>query len=159
MKFSIKDFSSQCDQIRRKLWLFLCSVTIHSNVCSRVRLPYLISCNTAYFAMNTEFFKKDMNSYVFLWYLALHLELILLTYSLSLHPFSTPWKQLRFSDVFRGQRKGALGTHGLTARHAQKDWNNASVFSWKELLPCNICKWLLVNALICSYVLKIKDNR
>ena len=33
-----------------------------------------------------------------------------------MHPFSTPWKHqktVRFSDVFRGQRKGALGTNGL----------------------------------------------
>ena len=33
-----------------------------------------------------------------------------------MHPFSTPWKSkktLRFSDVFRGDRKGALGTNGL----------------------------------------------
>ena len=31
-------------------------------------------------------------------------------------PFSTPWKHkktVRFSDAFRGQRKGALGTNGL----------------------------------------------
>ena len=33
-----------------------------------------------------------------------------------MHPFSTPWKyqkNLRFPDVFRGQRKGALGTNML----------------------------------------------
>ena len=33
-----------------------------------------------------------------------------------MHPFSSPWKHqktVRFSDVFRGQRKGALGTNGL----------------------------------------------
>ena len=39
-----------------------------------------------------------------------------LTHSFPMHPFSTPWKRqktLRFSDVFRGERKGALGTNGL----------------------------------------------
>ena len=33
-----------------------------------------------------------------------------------MHPFSTPWKHqkiLRFSDVFRGLKKGASGTNGL----------------------------------------------
>ena len=32
-----------------------------------------------------------------------------------MHPFPTPWKQktVWFSDVFRGWRKGALGTNGL----------------------------------------------
>ena len=33
-----------------------------------------------------------------------------------MHPFSIPWKHqkaVRFSDVFRGQRKGALRTNGL----------------------------------------------
>ena len=33
-----------------------------------------------------------------------------------MHPFSTPLKHhkiVRFSDVFRGQEKGALGANGL----------------------------------------------
>ena len=33
-----------------------------------------------------------------------------------MYPFSTPWKlekTVRFSDVFRGKRKGALGTNTL----------------------------------------------
>ena len=34
---------------------------------------------------------------------------ILLTHSFPMHPFST----VRFSDVFKGQRMGALGTNGL----------------------------------------------
>ena len=39
-----------------------------------------------------------------------------LTHLFPMHPFSTAWKHqktLRFSDVFRGQRKSALGTNGL----------------------------------------------
>ena len=39
-----------------------------------------------------------------------------LTHSFPMHPFSTPWKHqktLRFSDVFRGQKKCAFGTNGL----------------------------------------------
>ena len=42
-----------------------------------------------------------------------------LTHSFPVHPFSTPWKHqktLRFSDVFRGQRKGALRTIGLKVK-------------------------------------------
>ena len=41
----------------------------------------------------------------------------LLTHLFPMHPFSTPWKHqetLRFSGVFRGQKKGALGTNGLS---------------------------------------------
>ena len=40
----------------------------------------------------------------------------MLTHLFPMHPFSTSWKHqknLRFSDVFRGKRKGALGTNGL----------------------------------------------
>ena len=43
-----------------------------------------------------------------------------------MHPFSIPWKNqktLRFSDVFRGFRKGALGTNGLMANEMMKQWN------------------------------------
>ena len=39
-----------------------------------------------------------------------------LTHLFPMHPLSTPWKHqktFRFSDVFRGYRKGALGTNGL----------------------------------------------
>ena len=39
---------------------------------------------------------------------------ILLTHSFPMHPFSSPWKHqktVRFSEVFRGKRKGALGTN------------------------------------------------
>ena len=41
----------------------------------------------------------------------------LLTHSFPMHPFSKPLKHqktVKFFDVFRGQRKGALGTNGLT---------------------------------------------
>ena len=40
-----------------------------------------------------------------------------LTHLFLVHPFSSPGKHqkiLRFLDVFRGQRKGALGTNGLS---------------------------------------------
>ena len=40
-----------------------------------------------------------------------------LTHLFPMHPFSTPWKHqktVRFFDVFRRERKGALGTNGLT---------------------------------------------
>ena len=41
----------------------------------------------------------------------------LLTHSFPIHSFSTPWKHqktIRLSDVFRGEKMGALGTNGLT---------------------------------------------
>ena len=41
----------------------------------------------------------------------------MLTHLFPMHPFSTRWKHqktVRFSDVFRGQRRGALGTNALT---------------------------------------------
>ena len=55
-----------------------------------------------------------------------------LTHFLSMHPFSTPWKHqktVRFLNVlrvsvFRGYRKGALGTKGLI----YKEW----FFVWKK---------------------------
>ena len=40
----------------------------------------------------------------------------ILTHSFSVHPFSIPRKHqktLRFSDIFGGKRKGALGTNGI----------------------------------------------
>ena len=42
-----------------------------------------------------------------------------LTHLFPMHPCSTPWKHqkfLRFFDVFRGQRKGDLGTNRLRER-------------------------------------------
>ena len=52
-----------------------------------------------------------------------------------MHPFSIPWKHqktVRFSDVFRGWRKGALGTNGLNCVVNQifghKKYNHHSLF-------------------------------
>ena len=45
-----------------------------------------------------------------------YITMTTLTHSFPMHPFSTPWKHqktVRFSDVFREQRKGALGANGL----------------------------------------------
>ena len=42
-----------------------------------------------------------------------------------MNPFSAPWKYqktLRFSDVFRGQGKGALGTNGLIHLYVIHNW-------------------------------------
>ena len=50
-----------------------------------------------------------------------------------LHPFSTPWKHrrtLRFSYVYRGQRKGTLRTNGLNV-----NINNFTVFTLLKLVP------------------------
>ena len=46
-----------------------------------------------------------------------------LTHSFPMHPFSTPLKHrktVRFSDVSKGKRKGALGTNGLHMRCIHK---------------------------------------
>ena len=45
-----------------------------------------------------------------------------------MHPFSTPWKHqktLRFSDDFRGLRKGALGADGLIPESARNNMSTA----------------------------------
>ena len=47
----------------------------------------------------------------------------ILTHSIPVHPFSTPWKHLktlRVSDVFRRQSKGAFGTNGLKCTNVGK---------------------------------------
>ena len=41
-----------------------------------------------------------------------------------MHPFSTPWKYqkaVRFSDIFKGQRKGALGMNVLKSTVMKKN--------------------------------------
>ena len=61
-----------------------------------------------------------------------------LTHSFPVHPFSTLWKHqktLRFSDVFRGYRKGALGTNGLSP---------SVCLSMSEYWPDH--GWILLNA-------------
>ena len=53
-----------------------------------------------------------------------------MSHAFSMYPFSIPWKHqktVRYSDVFRGQRKGALGTDALT----EENKNNSTVI--KEL--------------------------
>ena len=57
----------------------------------------------------------------------------ILTHLFPMHPFSAPWKHQktwRFSDVFKGERKGALGTNRL---------NNQSRNQTTELM-CNLRK-------------------
>ena len=67
-----------------------------------------------------------------------------------MHPFSTPWKHqktVRFSDVFRRQRKGALGT------------NRLKCVSFRDLLQI----WLEIqpnlSKLICVYFSGISEAR
>ena len=55
---------------------------------------------------------------------------ITLTHLFQMHPFSPPWKHLktvRFSDAFRGQRKGAFGTNGLVR----------NIAPWKSMVTGN----------------------
>ena len=56
-------------------------------------------------------------------------------------PLSTPWKKqktVRFSDVFRGQRKGACGKNGLTRRKIVEKFIHDSSKSVSELLSYKI---------------------
>ena len=61
-----------------------------------------------------------------------------------MHPFSNPWKcqkTVRFFDVFRGQRKGALGKNGLIL-HFEANERNTSLehrrimLVWLGILCC-----------------------
>ena len=60
----------------------------------------------------------------------------ILTHSFPKHPFSAPWKHrktVRFSNVFRGLRKGPLGTNGLKRyfRHPSKFSKFIKLVVWK----------------------------
>ena len=78
-----------------------------------------------------------------------------LTYLFPMHPFSTLWKHkktVRFSDVFRRQRKGAVGTNEL---NRQFIW---ALFHFLRLMnrpvgttfsPCLIYKRVPVHLLVC----------
>ena len=60
---------------------------------------------------------------------------ITLTHFFSMHPFPTP---LRFSDIFRGQRKGAGGTNGLnTGIAGQQEKRNSDYNSSLPLPPAS----------------------
>ena len=91
-------------------------------------------------------------------------------------PFSTHWKYqktLRFSDVFRGYRKGALGTNGLiplredieywykvfsiqnvyfytiSILHNARFWNEKLLFQdWNSLVKSILFKYIFINVLI-----------
>ena len=68
-----------------------------------------------------------------------YITMTTLTHSFPMHPFSTPWKHektVRFSDVFREQRKGALGTNGLN-RNKVNDQKISRLFC---LLQCFFLK-------------------
>ena len=61
-----------------------------------------------------------------MWSFMYHLVPTCLTHSFPMHPFSTHWKHqktMRFSYVFMGWRKGALGRNGLI-------WDSYSVLSF-----------------------------
>ena len=69
-----------------------------------------------------------------------HYVKISMTHLLSMHPFSTPWKRqknLRFSDVFRGQRKGALGTNAIKCGskiHVLKLFQLSALYSFPQII-------------------------
>ena len=78
-----------------------------------------------------------------------------------IHPLSTPWKHrktLRFSDVFREQRKGALGTYGLTICKFSEvcsfeNWQNRiEKLKWRREWAIQKMKTLNpLKELLCSY--------
>ena len=62
--------------------------------------------------------------------------LVVLTRLFPMHPFSTPWKHqktVRFSDIFRGWRKGALRTNGLIERYPRKFLFQRTAFSLQSI--------------------------
>ena len=71
-----------------------------------------------------------------------------------MQPFSTPWKHnVRFSDVFRGWRKGALGKNGLKIKKFQRNIGfNLGIFlaypvasdpsSWKSVIKPMMQPWV-----------------
>ena len=62
--------------------------------------------------------------------------LVVLTRLFPMHPFSTPWKHqktVRFSDIFRGWRKGALRTNGLIERYSRKFLFQRTAFSLQSI--------------------------
>ena len=70
-----------------------------------------------------------------------------LTYSSPMRIFSTYWKNqktLRFSDVFRACKKGALGTNGLKKKHSESSHIKWLVFRSSHL-RCSISKCVLKN--------------
>ena len=76
----------------------------------------------------------------------------LLTHSFPKHAFSTPLKHqksLRFSDIFREQRKGALGTNGLTT-------NVCLMWKYVDSFPCKSTNWFL--SIVFGSIAPIKEN-
>ena len=62
--------------------------------------------------------------------------LVVLTRLFPMHPFSTPWKHqktVRFSDIFRGWKKGALKTNGLIERYPRKFLFQRTAFSLQSI--------------------------
>ena len=66
-----------------------------------------------------------------------------LTHLFPMYPFSTPWKNqktVRFSDVLRGYRNGALGTNGLKCDYS---WNGSVDISRNKMESTKKCCWML----------------
>ena len=64
-----------------------------------------------------------------------------------MHPFSTPWKHqktLWFSDVFKGYRKGALGTNGLSKLEVKARSCALPTFNNNKLLILSLLFYLKI---------------
>ena len=91
----------------------------------------MVEVKITYISAKTKISSKVKITYTTNWPLYNHSHL---THSFPIHPFLTPWKHqktFRFSDVFRRERKGALGTNRLSKmsklndslhKNVQRDW-------------------------------------
>ena len=91
MKFSIQNIFSKCDQIRKKL-------RIWSHLRKKSLIEDLVFCAVLFFIFRISF----------VLYSDLHFFNLFVPNAPFLYPLT-----LRFSDVFRGYRQGALETNGL----------------------------------------------
>ena len=105
----------QCSNLSQSVYL-VCSFHFLQTRCSRnmIKLSF-------YLALLLPFHKLFHNSFHFL--NKKPISISFLTHSFPMHPFSTPCKHqktVRFSDVFKGQRKSALGTNALMKKIISK---------------------------------------
>ena len=95
MKFSIQNIFSKCDQIRKKL-------RIWSHLRKKSLIENLVFCAVLFFIFRISF----------VLYSDLHFFNLFVPNAPFLYHLKTS-ENLRFSDVFRGYRQGALETNGL----------------------------------------------
>ena len=86
-----------------------------------------------------------------------------LTHSFPMHPFSSSWKHQKnvtFSDVFMGERKGAFGTNGLSniqcsirSSIQNTRWVNTQWLDTTKNKPANSKSFLEIEKYTCEFFL------